>query len=226
MAAATLQEVSAGRATQRVGSGVAVEIPALGRTVDYFCLRRVLSTIDFTVLGSVSCAFLVRAGAPDVVTVALVGRHCWRGHRYRVAIVTDGRLLLTIAALFLRGERHGHAGQQQGHHRRNYAGDPDLPVHTKPTPSRRWTRALHPGNHVAGTDPLFLAKAFSSQCKYTIAVACMPCGYFSAFFTDSIARAAFGGGRTFLARFAPLRCIRYACLRSLATGRGSIGSPT
>src|SRR5215213_7553223 len=100
MAAATLQEVSAGRATQRVRSGVAVEIPALGRTVDYLCLRRVLSTIDFTVLGSVSCAFLVRAGAPDVVTVALVGRHCWRAHRYRVAIVADSDLLLAIYRRF------------------------------------------------------------------------------------------------------------------------------
>src|ERR671921_237930 len=70
-----------------------------------------------------------------------------------MALVADGHPLLALIAPALRGESHGHAGHQQSRHRRNYAKDPDPTAHTKPTPLRRWTRAVHQADSVAGTGP-------------------------------------------------------------------------
>ena len=80
----------------------------------------------------IRCSRGVRAGGliacPEGVPVTLVGRLRGCSHRYRVAFVAEGDLLLATSLLLFR-EGHGNQGQHGYHHRSHHAKNRHITAH-------------------------------------------------------------------------------------------------
>jgi hypothetical protein len=84
--------------------------------------------------------------------VIQVGLLRWFAHRYRVAIVAEGDLLLAFATpLLLFREGHGYHGQHGNqHHRSHHAKNRHTTAHTNPTPLCGWVCAMSLVGNIAG----------------------------------------------------------------------------